>query len=122
MKSMGLYGKIILATVLAIAIITGIVIFATPKDTTAYATMECSVNPDVQFVLNSQERVISYVCLNEDAEVLISETNFEGKTAEEAAYLFTKLATEAGYIDPETTGTTVEITINCPEDANLETL
>ncbi len=117
------HGKLIALIVLLVIIasIVALIVFL-PKDKNPNAVMECSVNPNVQFVLNKNNQVIQVNYLNEDAQLLLCNEDFYGKSAEDVAKSFVKLATEAGYIDVSTTGTTVEITISCKGDANFDEL
>ena len=112
----------IVAVVIIAALVVGIVLL-TRTNNNASAIMECSVNPDVQFVLNSDNKVIGVNVLNADGETLVANADFEGKSAEEAAKLFVKLSTEAGYIKVDnTTGTRVEITIYGTDAESYEAL
>ena len=117
------HGKLIAFIVLLVivATIVALIVFL-PKDKNPNAVMECSVNPDVQFVLNKNNQVIQVNYLNSDAELLLCNQDFYGKSAEDVAKSFVRLSTEAGYIDVSTTGTTVEITISCKENSNFEEL
>lgn len=118
-------GKIIIAIVLALVLIATAVVCLLvflPKNQTPNAVMECNVNPDVQFVLDTNNKVMQVNYLNNDAEVLLKDVNFNGKSAEETAQLFVQLSTEAGYIDVDTTGTRVDITISCDNAENFKEL
>lgn len=101
-----------LAIVALIGIGVGLYFFLT-KNKTPNAVMECSVNPNVQFVLDTNNNVMQINYLNTDAEVLLKDADLVGKSAEDAANLFVKLSTEAGYIQVNTTGERVDIVFNC---------
>lgn len=60
--------------------------------------MNISCNPSVEFILDKDNKVVSVTALNEDGNVIIVGEAFIGKTAEEAAELFTKVAKETGFI------------------------
>ena len=109
-KSKSLIFAFIVAIVL-VAVVVGIMFIAKNNDKNAKAVMECSVNPSVQFVLNSSNKVVGVNVLNEDGEKIVANVNFEGKSAEEAAKLFVELSTESGHINVDTTGTTVNVVI-----------
>jgi hypothetical protein len=56
----------------------------------ATTVMNVSLNPEVEFVLDANNKVVSVNALNEDGNLVISASafeNIEGKTAEEAAKL-----------------------------------
>lgn len=109
----------LIAMITAFVVIAAVVLLLIflPKNKTPNAVMECSVNPDVQFVLDTNNKVMQVNYLNEDAEVLLKDVKFEGKSAEDAAQMFVKLSTEAGFIEVSTSGTEVNITISA-EDTN----
>ena len=88
----------------------------------ATAVMECNVNPNIQFVLDQNNKVMQVNYLNQDAEAIFKEVNFNGKSADEAAQLFVKLCTEAGFIDVKTIGTKVEITLSSDNPENYTDL
>lgn len=121
-KSKNRFG-IIVAIVLVLCIAVGVVFVIAQKDDTPASVMECNVNPNCQFVLNSQNRVISVNYLNDDAEILFSDVDFTNKTADEAAKMFVDISTKTGHINLSiTAGTEVEITISAKTDANMEDL
>lgn len=60
--------------------------------------MNLSLNPKVEFVLDSNDKVVSVNALNEEGNLVISAEVFVGKTAEEAAQLFVEVSKETGFI------------------------
>ena len=63
--------------------------------------MNISLNPQVEFVLDKDDKVITVNALNEEGNLIISAAafeNVEGKSAEEAAKLFVEVSTETGYL------------------------
>ena len=63
--------------------------------------MNISLNPQVEFVLDTDNTVISVNALNEEGNLIISAEAFEdieGKPAEEAAKLFVEVSKETGYL------------------------
>jgi hypothetical protein len=63
--------------------------------------MNVSLNPEVEFVLDSNNKVVSVNALNEEGNLVISAEafeNVEGKSAEEAAQLFVKVSAETGFL------------------------
>lgn len=96
--------------VIALAVVAMVTLLAKDNTTPDYV-MECEINPKVQFVMNSDDKVISVNYLNEDAEVLLKEVNFKGMSAQDASQLFVELSTEAGYLAFNTTGTQIKIDI-----------
>jgi hypothetical protein len=80
------------------------------------------VTPEVQFVLNKSNNVVSVNYLNSQAEILLSDEEVVGKSAEDASNIYVELCVEAGYIDVDTTGTTVNITLSCDSNVDLSKL
>ncbi len=78
------------------------------------------INPSVEFVVDEDDFVESYNLLNEDAEIICSETDFIGMNIEDAVELFVELATEAGFIDTEGEDNAVLITVLGDEETDLE--
>lgn len=120
-NSKGKIVALILSIVLIVSALVVCLIVILPKgESKAKAVMQCSVNPDVQFVLDANDRVLQVNFLNEDAEVLLNGVDFKGKTAEEAGKYFVQLCTEAGYINANTTGHRVDITFSCENPSEFE--
>ena len=116
-------GKIIALVVSLVVIVTAaLLIIFLPKNQTPKAVMELNVNPNVQFLLDSNNKVMAVNYLNDDAQTLLKDTNFNGKSAEHAAQLFVKLSTEAGFIEISTSGTRVDVTISCETPEELTQL
>lgn len=94
----------ILCTTMAMAL--GAAAFSGCKPTeTANAeegkVMNISLNPQVEFVLDADDKVVTVNALNEEGNLIISAKafeNVEGKSAEEAAKLFVEVSTETGYL------------------------
>lgn len=82
------------------------------------------INPSIEFVVDGQDNVESFVFLNEDAELLCADLDFTGMNVDEAVELFIQTATEAGYIDPEGDDNAVLITVLCEdgEEQRMNTL
>lgn len=60
--------------------------------------MNLSLNPQVEFLLDANDKVVSVNALNEEGNLIVSAAAFKGKTAEEAAKLFVKVSKETGFI------------------------
>ena len=60
--------------------------------------MNLSLNPEVEFVLDEDNKVISVNALNEEGNLIVSAEVFVGKSAEEAAKLFAEIAEELGFL------------------------
>lgn len=96
--------SVLIALVLVVgAMFTLVACDTTDKDKPA-TVMNVSLNPEVEFVLDGNGKVISVNALNEDGNLIITAADFEGKTAEEAAALFVQVAHEMGFLVSGDTG------------------
>lgn len=71
------------------------------ENSEATTVMNVSLNPEVEFVLDGNGKVITVNALNEEGNLVVSAEAFssvEGKTAEEAAKLFVQISKETGYL------------------------
>ena len=100
-----------IALVLIASLIIGLVI-NNKREKTAKTIMTCSVNPEIQFVLNDKNEVMKVVALNNDGQAVAMEVDFIGLDAEDAAEMFVTISTKAGFIDVNTTGTAVKFDLN----------
>lgn len=85
-----------------------------------YTYVRLSINPEVEFTVDSENIVATVNSLNSDAEVLLSDANLTGMSVEDATEEFVDLATEAGYIDVNSEENEVEITV-IDEDTESQT-
>jgi len=70
------------------------------QDTLENATyLTLGVNPEVEFVIDDEEAIISFLPLNEDAEIVLAELDLEGKPIEDGVEAFLDEAVETGYVD-----------------------
>lgn len=63
--------------------------------------MNVSLNPQVEFILDKDDKVVTVNALNEEGNLVISAeafANVEGMSAEKAAELFVKVSEESGFI------------------------
>ncbi len=79
------------------------------------------INPSIEFIVDSEDIVESFIFLNEDAAILCVDLDFVGMNIDDAVELFVQTATEAGYIDPEGDDNAVLITV-LGEDGEEENL
>lgn len=71
------------------------------KKDEAGKVMNVALNPEVEFVLDANDKVVTVNALNEEGNLVISAAafeNVEGKTAEEAAKLFVQVSEETGFL------------------------
>ena len=67
-----------------------------PKEESTRMTID--INPSVEFMLDSENKVVSVTALNDDGAILIAGETLIGKTAEEATELVINIASETGYL------------------------
>lgn len=84
----------------AITAATCATVFASCGDSEANAQkiMNLSLNPEVEFVLDASDKVVSVNALNEEGNLIVSAEVFTGKTADEAARLFVEVSKETGFL------------------------
>ncbi len=103
--------NILLGIIMLVAIIStaGLVACDLQSDSEEYSYVSLKINPEVDFVVNESGEIVSYYCVNEDAEVLLSDVDLVGETIETAAEEVLDMAIEAGYVDVDTEGEEIEI-------------
>lgn len=74
------------------------------------------INPSIEFIVDEEDNVESFIFLNEDAEILCVDLDFTGMNIDDAIELFVQTATEAGYVDPEGEDNAVLITVLTDDD------
>lgn len=105
---------LLVALVLVVGLGVGIYFLASPNQE-ASAVMTLQTNPEIQLVLDQNNKVMSVNAVNEDGESLILNVNFVGKTAEEAAKLFAEASTNYGKVGLQTTNGEINVTIACDD-------
>ncbi|MBR2321780.1 MAG: hypothetical protein IKA57_06550 [Clostridia bacterium] len=87
--------------------------------------MNVCLNPEVEFLLDGENKVISVNAINEEGNLIISSEAFsdvQGKTAEEAAKLFVQVSKETGYlVQSEVQAGENELKISLSGDTELAT-
>lgn len=94
---------------------------ASAEEATTYVSLR--INPEVELLADEDGTVIASNAINEDGEVLLSVTDLEGMSVEDASVAFTETATDLGYFDPENGTDTVYVDVESDatnEDAVLE--
>lgn len=69
------------------------------------------INPSIEFLVDEDGLITSYLLVNEDAKLLCVDVDFIGMNIDEATELFVNMATEAGFIDIETEDNAVLLTV-----------
>lgn len=105
MKKTFRYLSIALAGVLAGGLLSACGEQEKEKKATGYVSVD--VNPSVSFVLDEDQKVLSVIAENEDAQVLLYEETFEGLTVEKALEKLADLAVELGYLHEGNRGVNV---------------
>ena len=91
-------------TALALATICGLGAFAGCADEASTQKqdekkiMQLSLNPEVEFVLDENDIVVSANATNEEGNLILSAQAFTGKSATEAAELFVQVSEETGFL------------------------
>lgn len=80
----------------------------------ASTVMTVSLNPQVEFILDANDNVLSVSALNDEGNFIVANASFTGKSAEEAVNLFLSVSEENGFVASAKSGdsTAVEISIS----------
>lgn len=111
------------ALALSVAMVAGVGTFAgcgesSPEAANAAARMTVEINPSVEFILDSDEKVLSVTGLNDDGSLIVAGEAFVGKTADEAVKLMVGIAVDTGYlVKGEVTADENGITVSVSGDA-----
>lgn len=86
----------------------------------ASSEMTLSINPEVSFILDANDKVLSIKCENEDASVLYADINFVGKDVDSAIQIFIERAAITGHVDLN--GDEITLDINGKSSVDVEAL
>lgn len=89
---------IMIALVLCLGIICPFVFAACGSEKAQSTVMNVSLNPEVEFILDENNKVVSVNALNEEGNLIINGQVFVGKTSEEAVELFISISKETGFL------------------------
>ena len=81
----------------------------TQKQAEAVSYVGIDVNPSVTLVLDKNDKVLSVLADNEDAQVLLLETDLTGMNAKDAAKKIAQLSVELGYLNQDNHGVNISI-------------
>ncbi len=110
------------ALVLSVAMMAGVGTFVgcggNSETADAAARMTVEINPSVEFILDSNEKVLSVTGLNDDGSLIIAGEAFVGKTADEAVKMMVGIAVDTGYlVKGEVTADENGVTVSVSGDA-----
>lgn len=113
--------KFIISLVLAICLIVPSMFMVTAcKPKGSAKTMELSVNPDIYFVVDENNKISSVSFKNDDAGVLYANIDFVGKDVNYAVKVVMQIASISGHINFD--GTDVDLNIQGSVDADVKKL
>lgn len=95
--------------VLCVMIPCALIFTSCKKTAQATSVMTMSVNPEVSFVLDSKNKVLSVNYSNEDAGNLYADINFVGKDVDSTIQIFIERAAISGHVDLNGDEVTIEI-------------
>lgn len=102
--------KKILSLVLTLCLIIPCVAFLAGCGKSSETTMSLSVNPEVSFVVDGKNKIVSVNYENEDAGTIYANVNFVGKDVDSAIQIFIEQSAISGHINLN--GDDVEIEVN----------
>jgi len=103
--------KKISSLVLGLVVVLGLAACADSVGQVEGYYVSVDINPSIEFMVDGDDNVVSYLFLNDDAEILCADLDFNGMNVDDAVELFVQTATEAGYIDPEGDDNAVLLTV-----------
>ena len=68
------------------------------KEKTKSTVMNVSLNPEVEFILDKDNKVVSVNALNEEGNLVINGQVFVGKSSDEAVKLFVQVSKDTGFL------------------------
>ena len=95
--------KSILSSILAVSLIAtaslGLTACGKKEEARETTVMNVSLNPEVEFILDADGKVVSVNALNEEGNIVISgEVDFVGKTQDEALTAFVEVTKDNGFL------------------------
>lgn len=87
-----------------------------------YSRMTVDINPSIELMLDSKNKVVSATALNDDGSIILAGETIVGKKADEAVEIIVEVSTETGYIvkgNVEADENTVSISVSA-NTKNLE--
>ena len=90
--------SMLLAAILSLTFVLSGFAFSGCSKKETYNAVQIDVNPSVEFVVDSKNKVVNATALNDDGAVILSGEVFVGKDADEAVGLFLQISTETGYL------------------------
>lgn len=113
--------KKILSFVLAICLLVPCLFMLTAcKGDDTNKTMNVSINPEVSFVVNSKNKVVSVMFENDDASIVYANVNFVGMKADAAVEVMIENAVITGHFDFN--GEDIAISVNGSVEADITKL
>lgn len=87
-----------IALILCLSIVCPFVFAACGTEKANSTVMNVSLNPEVEFILDEDNKVVSVNALNEEGNLIINGQVFVGKSSEEAVELFISISKETGFL------------------------
>jgi hypothetical protein len=103
--------KKVLSLVLGVAVVLGLAACTDLSTEVSGYYVSVDINPSIEFTVDEDGNVDSFIFLNEDAAILCSDLDFTGMYIDDAVELFVQTATDAGYVDPDGEENAVLITV-----------
>ncbi len=90
--------KKIMVTLLSVCLCVVSMSFVACSSTKESKVMNVSLNPEVEFILDENDKVVSVNALNEEGNLVINGQIFVGKSSEEALKLYVSVCKETGFL------------------------
>lgn len=105
-------------------VVLGLVLVGCAKNEAVEGTtyLGIDINPSIEFILDDDGIVVSFLLTNEDGETVAADIDFIGMTYEEALDAFLNAAMETGFLDVTRTDNTVVVTVGADDDETEDTI
>lgn len=90
--------KKIMVTLLSVCLCVVSMSFVACSSTKESKVMNVSLNPEVEFILDENDKVVSVNALNEEGNLVINGQVFVGKSSEDALKLYVSVCKETGFL------------------------
>ena len=114
MKHFTKFASLAIVAVMALGVLAACD-FSAPVSPNATATgmtyISMRINPEIEMVADENGTVVAVNPVNEDGEVVLTDTELVGMSVEDAGTAFTEAATELGYIDTQSEDNTVYVDV-----------
>lgn len=94
-----------------LAVLIAVTFITRNTSTNAVTYVNLSFNPNIEFILDTNNRVVSVNSINDDGELLVNYGNYEGQDIKNVIQMMLELASKSGLLDVNVTDGVVYVTV-----------